>query len=114
MMKVERWIWALVVTALSASYLGAQSVRNYGTQSEFALTAYPLYGVAVAESDTTQWDPPIMVRADTAGAVTARCVGGGAAATAIVLNLAAGEFIPCQVVMVLDTGTDAIAFHGFN
>jgi hypothetical protein len=102
---------AIVVLALLiAGVVGAQTVANRGTVQTWTITNYPRQGVAVAEHDTNAVDPPMAIRADTAGAVTARCVDS---ASNITLNLVAGEFFPCQVDLLLDTGTDAIAFHGF-
>lgn len=92
-----------------AGYVGAQSTT---TQYAWQVTNFPLYGVAVTPSDDTDLDYAMAIRADADGAVTAACVGSGAA-NEITLNLVAGEFFPCQVIRVYDSGTDAITIHGF-
>lgn len=91
---------------------GQKSARQVGVVDEYNITSYPLYGGAVSESDTVDLTQPGFVRADAAGAVTAACVGNGVG-NQITLNLVAGEFFPCMVVRVYDTGTDAITMHWF-
>lgn len=96
---------------LVAGYLWAQSATNTGQQvTSWTFTNFPLYGVEVTPADATALARPMAIRADADGAVTATCQGSS---TAITLNLVAGEFFPCQVRIVADTGTDAITIHGF-
>lgn len=102
-------IKALLLGLLMASLAGAA-----GTPDQFAwqITNFPLYGGVVAQSDTVNLSRPTAIRVDADGAVTAACVGNGGD-DEITLNLVAGEFFPCQVIRVYDTGTDAITIHGF-
>jgi hypothetical protein len=103
----------VIMLAAAAGRLYAQSAGNAGSQvSSWTYTAFPLYGAAVTPNDATRFAPS-NIRADADGAVTARCAGDGPTGTALTLNMVAGEFFPCQVIMVLDTGTDAIAIHRF-
>jgi hypothetical protein len=88
-------------------------VQTQGQADRWTLTNFPLYGAAVTPTDSLALNPPRSIRADADGAVTATCVGQGISGTAITLNLVAGEFFPCQVIEVQDTGTDAITIHGF-
>lgn len=83
------------------------------TVSSWAYTNYPLYGVAITPTDSVALSAPMSIRPDADGAVTATCVGQGLGGTAVTLNMVAGEFFPCQVIEVQDTGTDAITIHGF-
>lgn len=107
-------IHAAVAAMLAAGVIYAQSASNQGSQvSSWTFTTFPLYGVAITPHDSTRLSQPMAARADADGAVTARCSGDGPSGTALTLNLVAGEFFPCQVIMVLDTGTDAITIHGF-
>jgi hypothetical protein len=103
-----KWL-LIIVGALLAGQISAQG----SSTEKFTITNFPLFGAAITPSDATVLDPPRAIRADANGAVTARCAGQGRTGTAITLTLVAGEFFPCQVVMVLDTGTDAITIHGF-
>ncbi len=106
-MKIK---WLLIlVGSLLAGQIGAQGSRTTGMQ----VTNFPLFGVAVTPSDATVFATPYAIRVDADGAVTARCAGQGAGGQSITLEMVAGEFFPCQVVMVLDTGTDSITIHGF-
>lgn len=98
---------ALSVLSLS---LFAQRTAPVQEKAAYEVTMYPNYGVAITPHDTNLLTEVAAIRADSAGAVTARCVGS---ASTIVLNLAAGEFFPCVVNLVPDTGTDAITIHGF-
>ena len=117
-MKPNRW-WVpggLSFAALALMMFNAfgQSSSNIGTVlPSWTLTGFPLYGVAVTPTDDTALAQPMTIRPDADGAVTATCAGQGLAGTAITLTLVAGEFFPCQVIEVLDTGTDAITIHGF-
>ena len=86
------------------------STLRIGPVDDYNITAFPLFGAVVTPHDTNPLATPGMIRADAAGAVTATCAGNGATLT---LNLAAGEFFPCIVSHVLDTGTDAITIHVF-
>ena len=103
----------IVLAMLLAGIVGAQSVQSYGAQNAFSMTAFPLYGAAVTPHDSTVLTPPRQIRVNADGAVTARCAGQSPGGQSITLTLVAGEFFPCQVVQVLDTGTDAITIHGF-
>ena len=76
----------------------------------WTLTGYPLHGSLVTPHDTNDLAVPGYVRANEAGDVTAIPFHGAAAIT---LALAAGEFFPCLVSRVLDTGTDPITIHVF-
>lgn len=75
-----------------------------------AITGYPLNGVAVTPDDDNDLATPGYLRADVAGQVKCMPQIGS---TAIIVNLAAGEFFPCMVRRVYDTGTDAITLHLF-
>lgn len=102
-----------VATLALVSIAGAQSVQRQGVVDRWAITNFPLFGVAVTPTDSTALAFPMAIRADADGTVTATCVGDGLSGTAVTLNLVAGEFFPCQVIEVQDTGTDAITIHGF-
>lgn len=78
----------------------------------YTITSFPLFGALVTPSDTVPLTTPGQIRADADGAVTAVCVGN-VLADDITLALVAGEFFPCVVSYVLDTGTDAITLHVF-
>jgi len=112
-MKTKLFIALLVIVGV-AGYIHAQTSGNIGqTVPSWTYTNFPLYGAVVTPTDATALARPMSIRANTAGAVNATCVGDGVAGTALTLTLAAGEFFPCQVIEVNDTGTDAITIHGF-
>lgn len=101
------------LAAISLTVLGQSSSQNPGAQAtEFTITNYPLYGTLAAQSDTANFNSPRALRADAAGAVTISC-WNGTVANSITLNLVAGEFVPCQVRRLWNTGTDAITIHMF-
>ena len=107
-------IAGLFACVLAVGYLHAQSASNTGLRVQsWSYTNYPIYGVAITPHDTDELAFPMAIRPDADGAVTAVCSGNDAVAAAITLTLVAGEFFPCQVIIVLDTGTDAITIHGF-
>lgn len=102
-----------VLTAFSLTLLAQSSSENPGESVEsYSVTNYPLYGTLAAQSDSADFNTPRALRADAAGQVTVSC-WRGTVANSIELNLAAGEFVPCQVRRLWDTGTDAIAIHMF-
>jgi hypothetical protein len=102
----------LLCVSILALAVNAQQTANQLTPVEkFSITGYPYYGAAVTPNDSTDLTNPGYVRADADGAVTANCFGPPAAS--ITLNLTAGEFFPCLVSRVFDTGTDAITLHVF-
>jgi hypothetical protein len=72
-----------------------------------------LYGVVVTPTDATALTRPMAIRVNADGAVSATCAGDGVSGTALTLTLVAGEFFPCQVIEVNNTGTDEITIHGF-
>lgn len=110
----SQYVIAVLVAALFVAFAWGQSSRDPGAQQRtWTYTQFPIYGVAVTPADDTPLAFPMAIRVDADGQVTARCYGGGITGTAIVLNLVAGEFFPCQVISVEDTGTDAITIHGF-
>jgi hypothetical protein len=76
----------------------------------FNFPSFPLRMVLITPSDTTDFSEFGTVRADEAGAVTF-LPAHPADSVAVTVNLAAGEYIPCLVRRVLDTGTDPIALH---
>ncbi len=97
-----------------AGFALAQSAVNSGTTlPTWTYTNFPLYGTAVTPTDGAALSQPMSIRADANGAVSATCAGDGVSGTSLTLNLVAGEFFPCQVIEVNDTGTDAITIHGF-
>ena len=103
-----------VLIAAFAGYVYAQTAGNTGqTVPSWVYTNFPLYGAVVTPTDATALARPMSIRANTAGAVSATCAGDGVSGTALTLTLVAGEFFPCQVIEVNDTGTDAITIHGF-
>lgn len=77
---------------------------------QYSITGYPLYAAAVTPSDSADLAEPGFIRADAAGQVTVLCYGSTAS---VALNLVAGEFVPCLVKRVYDTGTDSIVLHVF-
>ncbi len=107
---MRRLLFALLL--LPALALADGSTRKIGVVEEYAITSFPLFGALVTPSDTVALATPGTVRADAAGAVTVVCVGN-AITDEITLNLVAGEFAPCLVSYVFDTGTDAITLHVF-
>ena len=88
----------------------AGSVEKIRAAKEFSITGFPLYGVVVTPDDNQDLSMPGYIRVDTAGVITAQPYGGG---DTIVCNLVAGEFFPCMVTRVYDTGTDDIVIHCF-
>jgi hypothetical protein len=79
-------------------------------KGSFTLTAFPLRMLLVVPNDATDFDEFGTVRADQAGTVTF-LPAHNAEGDAMTMTLAAGEYIPCLVRRVLDTGTDAITLH---
>lgn len=77
---------------------------------QYAITSFPLYGSAVTPNDSADLAEPGFIRPDADGAVTATCFGS---TSSITLNMVAGEYFPCLVKRVYDTGTDAITIHVF-
>ena len=75
-----------------------------------SITGYPIHGEIVTPDDDADLPRPGYVRADAEGAVTVIPYGSTAS---ISLTLVAGEFVPCLVKRVLDSGTDAITLHVF-
>lgn len=70
---------------------------------------FPVCAVLIAPHDTDEFEHPVAVRCDAAGAVTVEPYGTpGATVTFTVL---AGEVLPVMVRKVLDTGTDPITLH---
>lgn len=102
----------ILITAVAL----AQSTQQISPNSNYTITSYPLYGAVVTPSDTVALTVPGQVRADSAGAIAAVCVGndtGAPTSDDIVLTLVAGEFFPCVVKYVLSTGTTAATIHVF-
>ena len=102
----------VAILALLAGVAISQSTSRIGKVDDFSITSYPLYGEVAVQHDTNPLAHPGMLRANSAGAVTAAC-WGQPASQAITLTLAAGEFFPCMVMFLKDTGTDAITIHVF-
>lgn len=103
---------ALVCLILLSAVAFSQSTSRIGPVDDFTITSYPLYGAVAVQHDTNPLAHPGMIRANSAGAVTAACYGQPVT-DAITLNLVAGEFFPCVVMYLKDTGTDAITIHVF-
>lgn len=104
-----RKILAILALFAPLAYADRSAVRIQAVD-QYSISSYPLFGAAVTPNDSADLDEPGFIRADAAGQVTAICYGNS---TSIVLNLAAGEFVPCLVRRVYDTGTDAIVLHVF-
>jgi len=107
-------ILAAALVALNLVAAGAIA-QDRSTQTEtkpytWSIGGFPFYGALVTPNDSTDLPEPGYLRVDADGQVTAACVGNG---TSLTLNLTAGEFFPCQVSRVFDTGTDAITIHVF-
>lgn len=90
----------------------AQSTNRVGPVDDYNITAYPLYGSLAIQHDTNPLANPGMIRPNVDAAVTAAC-WGNTVAQAITMNLVAGEFFPCVVGYLKDTGTDAVTIHIF-
>jgi len=113
-MTKREWLFATVAALLVGGSLFAQSANNIGAVvPTWTYTQFPLFGVVVTPTDATALARPMSIRVNADGAVNATCVGQGVSGTALTLTLVAGEFFPCQVIEVNDTGTDAITIHGF-
>ena len=113
MTKLERGLWVAALAAVLSVVAYAQTASNSGaTLPSWTYTQFPLYGVVVTPTDSLALRP-MAIRADADGAVSATCAGDGLGGTSFTLELVAGEFFPCQVIEVNDTGTDAITIHGF-
>ncbi len=81
-------------------------------QVVFAITGLPTHGELVTPDDATDLAKHGYLRADGAGtvrAVPAQSDDG----SVINITLAAGEFFPCMVRRVHDTGTTATPLHLF-
>ena len=89
-----------------------KSVRFIGPDDRYTITGFPLKGAVVTPSDTDPLDFPGTVRVNADGQITV-VPAGNAVADTITLDLLAGEFVPCLVSHVMDTGTDAIVIHVF-
>lgn len=102
----------VAVALLVAGYAYAQgrSTRNIGQVGEFSITNFPIQGAVATQSDSVNFTAPSAIRADADGTVTVTCWASG---NSITLELVAGEFVPCQVIRLWDTGTDAITLHRF-
>lgn len=107
-----RYLVSLCLALVTSTVLAEGSTQIIAPNPNYTITSFPLYGAAVTPSDTVPLATPGAVRADAAGAVTVVCTGNDLDEE-IVLNLVAGEFVPCLVSYVLDTGTDAITLHVF-
>lgn len=79
-------------------------------RGQFTFPAFPLRMLLVVPNDATDFDEYGTVRADQPGAVTF-LPAHNADGDEMTMTLAAGEYIPCLVRRVLDTGTDAITLH---
>lgn len=112
MNRVKKFAAVIVGLAIVATAVASQTVRYTTPVDHYSITGYPYYGAVVTPNDSTDVDPVGYIRADAAGAVTAACMGNGAG-NQITLNLDAGDFFPCLVTRVYDTGTDAITIHIF-
>jgi hypothetical protein len=104
----------ILVLVLASGFLYAQgrSTQNIGQVGEFSITNFPILGALAAQSDTVNFTAPSALRVNADGAVTVTC-WGNPDANSITLTLAAGEFVPCQVKRLWDSGTDAITIHRF-
>ncbi len=107
-----RYVSLIVLCLVAMAALSQSSTTRIGVVDDYNITAYPLYGAVAVQHDTNPLAHPGMLRVDAAGAVTAVC-WGNTLAQAITLNLVAGEFFPCVVTYLLDTGTAAITIHVF-
>jgi hypothetical protein len=104
-------VFVLAAGLSIAAVAWGQSAINNGTQvNTWTFTNFPIFGDEVTPHDTNFLARPTAIRVDADGEVTAACAGNQ---VSIALNLIAGEFFPCQVIRVYDTGTDAITIHGF-
>lgn len=103
---------AVILLALLVAGASAQSAKTIAPNDHYTITAFPLFGALVTPSDTVALSVPGAVRADADGAVTVVCVGNPIASP-ITLTMVAGEFVPCLVSYVFDTGTDGITLHVF-
>lgn len=74
------------------------------------LTGPATHAFAITPDDVDAQPDMKALRADAAGAVTLRMKDSPADVT---LNLAAGEYVIGLITHVRDTGTDAVALHGF-
>ncbi len=107
---MSRLTAAIICMMVSSLAVADRSALRIEPNDEYTITSFPLYGAAVTPSDSADLSEPGFIRADAAGAVTLLCYGS---TTSIALNLAAGEYAPCLVKRVYDTGTDAITIHVF-
>lgn len=103
------------VICMLLALAGSAFAQDRSTQTEekpytWSLGGFPFSGALVTPNDSADLPESGYIRVDAAGQVTAVCRGNGEQLT---LNLLAGDFFPCQVSRVLDTGTDAIAIHVF-
>lgn len=110
MKTLTRIVSALVLAALATSARADRTAQTIQTVAQYTYAAFPLYGGLVTQSDVSNLPEPGFIRADADGAVTAICFGN---TSEITLNLVKGEYFPCLVKKVLDTGTDAIVLHVF-
>lgn len=96
--------------SMMAGYVLAQSSAiSTGTPvTQYSITTFPLYGDVALQSDTQDLQYPVVVRADAAAEVTVTCWGNN---RTITVNLAAGEFTPCQIRRLFDSNTDDVALH---
>lgn len=107
---MRKYLLGLVALFAAATVYSDTTPQYIRRPTDYVYTSYPMYMAVVTPSDSTDLPNRGTVRADTAGAVTVICSGNADGET-VTLNLAAGEFVPCIVRRVLDTGTDAITIH---
>lgn len=76
------------------------SIQPGGT----SVPRFPDNAVAVTKSDTDTFSHPVQIYVGTAGAVTVSPAGGQ---DDVVFEMPAGSYVPCRVLAVKSTGTDA-------
>lgn len=79
---------------------------------DHVVSGYPAHAAVVTPHDTNDLDQPGYVRANDAGDIAAIPYGSPNNAV-VTITLAAGEFYPCLVKRVRNTGTTVTTIHVF-